>query len=270
MQSKRVDRKLYKYCIVLGPARTGTTLLMNVINAGLSNKSFYGEYLNGSPFERILNVIQSIDDYSLWLKQMCESLQDTSSHIFCNEPNKKLRSLPAACSLWRGWRIGVNDIKHPFYKPERCMNKQWENINLEHLDAIKDDILLNFFQPKDMVCGYKQIMKDPEICKHMIEQALRLIKNIYFIIPTRDSNATYASWKKKGWKDWIKMGKDVAEKRMNAFSEMYKINKSRVFCIDLKDFSNPESKKLKMMFDFIGLDFNKDKVRKAISEELTH
>jgi hypothetical protein len=245
MQSKRVDRKLYKYLIVLGPPRTGTTLLMNVINTGLSNKSFYGEYSHGSPLKNILNVIESIDNYSLWLKGMCKSPKNTK------------------------WKIGINDIKDPFYKPKRCLGEQWKNINLEYLDIIKNDILFNFFQPRDVVSGYKEISQDPELCRNNIEQALRLTKNIYFIIPTRDSNATHASWKKKGWPS-AKMGKDVAEKRMNAFSELYKIDKSRVFCIDLKDFSNPESKKLQAMFDFSGLNFNKDKVRKVVAIKLTH
>ena len=225
-----------KYFIILSPGRTGSTLLVKIINTALDNKSFYGEFKH-HPITDLSKILKQLEDYSEFIKK---------SHEHC-------------------WV--VENLDHPYYKHKSTRDDNWLKENLEFIEHSKQEILKKYFQPKDLICGYKQLFnKDEEVIGNIIKST----DNVNFIINTRDPVALSQSYARAGFGRDEPSGPDDLKQKLDEYKNLIKLSPERFFCIDYSDFTNPSSTNLKDLFSFMGLHFDEQKITEALKVQLRH
>lgn len=225
-----------KYFIILSPGRTGSTLLVKIINTALDNKSFYGEF-KYHPITDLSKILKQLEDYSEFIKK---------SHEHC-------------------WV--VENLDHPYYKHKSTRDDNWLKENLEFIEYSKQEILKKYFQPKDLICGYKQLFnKDEEVIGNIIKST----DNVYFIINTRDPVALSQSYARAGFGRDEPSGPDDLKQKLDEYKNLINLSPERFFCIDYSDFTNPSSTNLKDLFSFMGLHFDEQKITEALKVQLRH
>lgn len=228
-----MNKSDYKYIIILTPGRTGSTLLMSILNTSLDNNSIYGEF-KISPLIILNDLFESLDNY-----------KNSLNNLFKNSTINK-------------------NMTHPYYKSSNLLNRDWFDENLKYIDVLKNNILFNFFKPKDKISGYKQLLDGENVENdiNILKNILKNSNNIYFLINTRDTTELYNSYKRKTeFNRKLKFDIDKSFEELNIF---YERNKDRVFKIDYSEFIDVNNENLKKMFDFFKLNFNKEQIKNTL------
>jgi len=225
-----------KYFIILTSGRTGSTLLVKLLNTGTENNSFYGEFKT-HPIEDLSNTLKALNDHGKFIEKSFEN----------------------------NWV--VENLNHPYYKRGDLRSEKWKIENLEYLEEAKQQILLNYFKPKDKTCGYKQLFNRN---KEAIQNILDSTDNVYFLVNTRNPEELSKSYIRSGFSKNHPSSPDELESVMQEYKDLVDLDKDRIFEIDYSEFTDHKNQNLKKLFDFVGLEYNESKIIDCLNFKLPH
>ncbi|NNC23948.1 hypothetical protein HKX42_08885 [Salinisphaera sp. USBA-960] len=213
--------------------RSGSTLLQKIIN------SIPGYMIKGENNGALFHIFRSI-----------KALKDASHNHGSREP--KLARVSSASDSHPWYGIGSTDLD----------SYSTEAINAFVRNIIKPDQNIRAY-------GFKEIRYFGNI--QNITEILEFMRNNFsnpcFIFNYRNWNDVANS----RW--WAKQDPDDLKKRLQWFEEecdkFIQNNTNRTIILKYDDYSNDVTE-LKRLFDFLGEDFDKEKIQQIMSQKLTH